>query len=492
MDPKTQKRNLILYPVGTIGRDMIYNLFTNFAFTFILFTRGLTAAQLGVVSAIMIGSRVFDAVNDPIMGSIIERTRTRFGKYKPWLVIGILSTSFVVYALFRTTLTGWSFVWFFLVIYLLYSITFTMHDISYWGMVASLGSDSHERDQFTSRATLCSGIGGTLAGFAIPLLTTGSGAIGGNTSYAYKCVALVICLLGPFFLAFTVFGVKETRVDTEAPKSAFSLKKIVDVFRKNDQLLWVAVVFLFQQIGNGLALGGLGSTYIYFELGYEGGYYSIFSTFGLAATAILMALYPRLAARTTRKRLMRTMLGISAAGYALMLLIGLLFPASNASLKCWIFTLAFMAANFGNYSYYLVMMISIINTVEYSEWKFGERNDAMIASVRPFITKLGSAAVIVINYIAYLICGVTDYSQQISAFEQQANLGTISAEEKMAGIGAVIAQVGGGQRFFLLLVLTVLPLACMTVTYKLYVKHYTLDEDRFAAICEELKARNSK
>ena len=169
-DKKYLKRNLIMFPLGTVGRDMIYNLFTNFIFTFILFTRGLNAAQLGAVSAIMIGARVFDALNDPIMGNIIERTRTRWGKYKPWLVIGILSTSLVVYAAFNTKLAGWNFVWFFALIYFLYSITYTMHDISYWGMVPALGTDAHVRDQFTARTNLFAGIGGTLAGFFIPML----------------------------------------------------------------------------------------------------------------------------------------------------------------------------------------------------------------------------------------------------------------------------------------------------------------------------------
>ena len=86
----SDKRNLWMFPLGTVGRDMIYNLFTNFIFTYILFTRHLTAAQLGAVTAIMVGARVFDALNDPVMGNIIERTRSRYGKFKPWLVIGIL------------------------------------------------------------------------------------------------------------------------------------------------------------------------------------------------------------------------------------------------------------------------------------------------------------------------------------------------------------------------------------------------------------------
>lgn len=100
-----------MFPLGDVGRDMVYTLITNFLLTYILFTRGLSAAQLTAVTAIMVGA--FDALNDPIMGNIIERTRTRWGKFKPWLVIGILSTSVVVYLTFNTDLQGWSFIWFF-------------------------------------------------------------------------------------------------------------------------------------------------------------------------------------------------------------------------------------------------------------------------------------------------------------------------------------------------------------------------------------------
>lgn len=159
-DLKQRKKNLIMFPLGTVGRDMIYYLFTSCIITFVLFTRNLTNAQFGAITAIVVAARIFDALNDPIMGNIIERTRTRWGKFKPWLVIGILSTSVVVYLAFNTDLQGWSFVWFFGVIYFMYSITYTMHDISYWGMVPALSTDANARNQFASRATLFAGIGG--------------------------------------------------------------------------------------------------------------------------------------------------------------------------------------------------------------------------------------------------------------------------------------------------------------------------------------------
>ena len=98
---KLRKKNLWMFPLGTVGRDMMYNLVTNFLLTYILFTKGLSAAQLGTITAIMVAARVFDALNDPIMGNIIEMTHTKWGKFKPWLVIGIALSSIVVTMEFR-------------------------------------------------------------------------------------------------------------------------------------------------------------------------------------------------------------------------------------------------------------------------------------------------------------------------------------------------------------------------------------------------------
>ena len=145
-DLKVRKKNLWMFPLGTVGRDMVYCLVTNFLLTYILFTKGLTPAQLGAVTAIMVAARVFDALNDPIMGNIIENTRSKWGKFKPWLVAGILSTSVVVAAVFSSNLKGWDFIILFGVFYFAFSITYTMHDISYWGMIPAISSDAAVRD----------------------------------------------------------------------------------------------------------------------------------------------------------------------------------------------------------------------------------------------------------------------------------------------------------------------------------------------------------
>ena len=487
-DLKLRKKNLIMFPLGTVGRDMVYYLFTSCIMTFVLFTRSLTNSQFAAITAIVVAARIFDALNDPIMGNIIERPRTRWGKFKPWLVIGILSTSVVVYLAFNTDLQGWSFVWFFGIIYFMYSITYTMHDISYWGMVPALSSDANARNQFTARATLFAGIGGTVASVLIPTFTVGDMAIGGSTTTAYGIIALIVCIIAPLFLCFTIFGVREKREYTDAPPVSF--KKIWRTITGNDQLLWISLIFLLQQIGNGFIVSGIGSTYIYFDFGYEGGLFSLFSIVGMSVTAFLMIFYPAISRKIKRKKLMGILAAISLVGYAVMLAAGLFLPSDMT--KFWMVVVGYMLSNFGQYGYYLIMMISIINTVEYNEYRTGERDEAIIASLRPFLTKLASALIVLITNASYIIFGVTGYTNRISDFENQCARKLITESEKISSISSVISGIEPGKTLALLLCMVVIPCALMLVSYVLYKKHYKLDEDEYARICSELEARKAK
>ena len=484
-DLKTRKKNLIMFPLGTVGRDMVYFLFTSCIMTFVLFTRDLTNAQFGAITAIVVAARIFDALNDPIMGNIIERTRTRWGKFKPWLVIGIISTSVVVYLAFNTDLQGWSFVWFFGVIYFLYSIAYTMHDISYWGMVPALSSDANARNQFASRATLFAGIGGTLASVLIPMFTIGDKAIGGSTTTAYGMISLIICIIAPLFLCFTIFGVREKREYNDAPP--VSLKKIWTTIIGNDQLLWISLIFLIQQIGNGLIVGGIGSTYIYFDFGYNGGLFSLFTIVGMSVTAFLMIFYPAISRKLPRKKFMSVLLAISLVGYALMLIAGLAMPAEMP--KFWAITVGYMLSNFGQYGFYLVMMISIINTVEYNEYKSGDRDEAIIASLRPFLTKMSSALIVLITNVAYMVFGVTKYTNKISDLENACARNLITEQDKISSIGSVINGIEPGKPLALLICMVVIPCVLMLLSYILYKNHYKLDEEEYERICGELDAR---
>ena len=496
-ESKIRRRNLIMFPLGTVGRDMVYNLVTSYLLTFVLFTRNLNAAQLSAITAIMVAARIFDALNDPVMGNIIERTRTRWGKFKPWLVIGILTTSVVIYAMFNVRLQGWSFVWFFGVMYFLYSITYTMHDISYWGMVPALSSDANTRNQLTSRATLFAGIGGVLAASLIPNFTAGDNALGGNAVTAYGLVALAVAILGPVFLAFTVFGVKEQRSYADEPAPPVSFRKIISTSTGNDQLLWISLIFLLQQIGNGIIMSGIGQTYIYVEFGYKGIFFTAFQMLGMFVTAFLMLFYPAISRHMNRKKLMDILMVVGVVGYAVMLLPGLLLHKGGAAVagldvKFLLITLGYMLANFGQYGFYLIMMISIMNTVEYNELKHGTRDEGIVSSLRPFLTKLASALTVAIANVTYLAFNILKYTNGIAGFEQLASRGEMTSEQKADAITNLLQGVQSGQSLGLLLVMTVLPFVFMLLSYLLYKRRYKLDEAEYARICAELESRKAR
>ena len=486
-EQQIRKRNLWCFPLGTVGRDMVYVLITNFLLTYIMYTRQLDNAQLAAITAIMVAARIFDALNDPIMGNIIERTRTKWGKFKPWLLAGALTTSLVIIFLFNNKLQGWPFIWAFGISYFLFSITYTMNDISYWGMIPALGKDANARNQFTSRATLFAGIGNTLASVAIPMFTVGAMTLGGNTRTAYGIIAIVIGILAPLFLLLTLFGVRENRDDMKTKPQPLSIKKIVSTFAHNDQLIWAGVCFVIHEIGNGIVLGGIGCNYIYFNYGYRGGLYSLFTTVGVSVTALLMIFYPVISRHIQRKKLMSILMIIGTVGYAIMLL----SMVASGTAAFWILTIGFMLASFGQYGFYLVMMISILNTVEYNEYKHGTRDEAIIASLRPFMTKLAGALTVMVTSITYMIFRVTAFTNQISSLENAASAGTITEEQKLTQIDQVLAGVEKWQTTGLLLVMALLSLALMFISYTIYKKKYRLDEAEYDRICAELDKRSA-
>ena len=446
------RKNLLYFPLGTVGRDMVYSMINSYLLTFVLFTHTLSGAQVAAVTGIMIAARVFDALNDPVMGNIIERTRSKYGKFKPWLLAGGLSTSVVICLLFNVQLQGWAFVWFFALLYFAFSITYTMSDIAYWGMIPALGSDADARNRFTSRATLFAGIGGVLASILIPVLSTGQTAIGGSTAVAYGRIAMVIAVLSPLFILFTLFGVQENRavVPEERTRERFSLKAVFRTIARNDQLV------------------------------------------GMSATAFLMIFYPAISRRLHRKKLLGIMAVLAVSGYGLML-VSLPVPGNGMG-KFGLLTVGFMLSNFGQYCFYLIMMISIMNTVEYNEYRFGTRDEGIITSLRPFITKMSSALIVALTSASYLLFGVTGYTNQISDLEQQCAQGLITEEQKLAQISGIIfgttgGKYGGvqaGQSTGLLVTMTVAPCVLMLLSYYLYKKKYKLDEEEYDRICREL------
>ena len=487
-------KNMLMFSLGTIGRDFLYFLFSSSLMSFILFTKTIDTKMMMAITAIIVVARIFDALNDPIMGGIVENTRTKWGKYKPWQLLGAVLTGAIIIAVFCVKLDGWSYIGFLAFAYLMFSITFTMNDISYWGMLPSLTSDEHERNKLTSCAQLLASAGVGLASLLIPFLTIGKFAVWGAVN-GYKILGVTSAVLMVLFQLFTILGVKEKPLPPIKPDKSdrLTLKKMFKTIAKNDQLLWCALIMLIFSTGTGVVGGGLLTMYAYFEFGYEGGYGVYIGVgYGILSTLFTVA-YPWLSKKFGRNRVLYSAGIATIFGYALMLIFALVIPTGTPKSSEWFakFILIALAYTFIGYGagFYMIMVINMANTVEYNEWKYGQRNESLIFSLRPFTAKLSSAFVQILVTGVYFVASVLNYTNKISEYERQEAQKLITNDEKLTNIAEVIGAVSKQNRQILVSCMCIIPIVFMIVALILYKKKCTLSETRLAEMVRETEAR---
>ncbi|MBQ3603139.1 MAG: MFS transporter [Clostridia bacterium] len=487
-EQKMFRRNKWCYSVPGVGRDLAYNLYNAFLLTYILYTRQLTTEQFSAISVIMIICCVWDAFNDPIMGGIIENTRTKFGKFKPWILIGAVTNAVMLVIFFSNRITGWAFVAVFAVLYLLWDITYTMNDISYWSMLSSLTSKPRERDSITSFANLFAGLGTVLSTALIPILTAGKSTIGGNSITAYMVISIVFAAAFVAGQSVVCATVKEPHVANVPLEERTGLKKLIKVIFSNDQLLWVALIMLVVNLA-GAVVTTFVTNYFYLEFGYEGSNVTMFTTFYAAASGIVFFIYPLISKRLARFKLAFVALMCAVSGCVAILITGFFVPGE---LKFWLYCIAALVVGFGYSLFYMVVTICLMNTIEYNEYKTGERNEGIIFSVRPFMAKMSSALQKLITMVTYLAIGMLSITNGISDLEQQANLGYISEEEKLTGVQAVLDGADGYMVIVLRLIIGVIPIVLMSIGYIVMVRKTKIDEKQYEHMLAEIEKRKQE
>ncbi len=479
------KRNLWTFSAGGFGRDFMYNLFNTQMYTFILLTKNLSDAEAAIIGIVIMVARIWDAVNDPLMGGIIERTRTRWGKFKPWIMIGAVTNSILVFFLFWTPLKGMEYVIFFAVAYIFLDVTFTMNDIGYWSMLPALSSNPANRDTLSSVANIFAGIGGAVVGFITPILTVGELAIGGSAVQAYWVIAIIAGVLFIGCQTMTCICVKEDPlppVQKTEGKGENMLKQMFKVLKGNDQLLWVALVMVIYNLGSAV-IGGLSNWFVYLRFGYAGAMTSLFGILSGIASAIIVV-YPLLAKKFSRKNIIKISLISIAVGYGLMLLMGLVVNNFYVIALCGLFY------SLGQTLFYQVLTISIANTVEYNEWKTGKREESIIFSVRPFMAKLGSALQMGVVSLVLGMLGITAITEAVSQQENWYTQGVITSEaEKIANIEGILAGAPESAKVGLLICMTLIPIVLISIAGVIYLAKYKITEEKYAEICAEINAR---
>ena len=465
------KRTKWSYCVGAVGRDAAYTLVNMFLMLYVQYTMNLTTAQFAAISACMVVCFIWDAVNDLLMGIIIENAHMKMGKFRPWILLGCILNAIVIICLFSIRPSGWAFVAFYGIGYLCWGMTFTMNDISYWGMLPSLSSDSAIRDSLVTTMSVFCSVGQFAVAGIVPMV------IAGNAVKAYRTIAFVVALSFIAFQLLTTFGVKERpRQDN---KEKLSLKGMFNIFVRNDQLVAAGIACLLFNIGNGLLII-FGVNFFYVEFGYSDSGTLVFLFTVMYGVGMLLAqlLYQTFTKKLVREQLLKLAITCIVIGYVLLMSYGYVLPKNTVLLNA-IGLMLFFFQGLMN----LAIIVMVNNTIEYDEVKFHERHDSVISAVRSFSVKLAGGVNQGLSALVLIISGIYAVSQKISGLEIEVDKGAISSEAAVTEANNLLAGIATYQTVILRLGMVIIPIITMGTAVLILKKKYVIDEKEYERLC---------
>ena len=448
---KLDNRNKTFFGLGTIGRDMFYSFESNTLLYFLSDVLSLPVWVFAAASMVLSVMRIFDAINDPITGLVIDNIRSPWGKFKPAILVGgILSAIFSV-MLFANIGTGWSFVIIFGLAYFFWDVTFGVNDIAYWTLLPAMSSDQKFREKTGAFARICANIGMYIVMVAWQPVTSALG----DTPTAWFWCAVVISVVYVLGLLFPLLGVKEKRVAMEEQEST-TLKQMWRALVGNDQLMWTTLAMALFMVGYSTTVG-FAVYYMKYIFGNEGMYVVLVGVCGVAQLSAL-GVYPAVSRRFNRRQLYTLATVLVLAGYAIFFF---------AELSIILVVLGAVLVFVGQAFIQTLMLMFLADTVEYGQWKLGKRNESITFSVQPLINKIGGALSTAVVSLTLILSGIKIDGGTVDAID---TAGKLMVKTSMFAM----------------------PLIAIVAGYIIYLKKYKISETFYQEILHDLDERAAK
>ena len=448
-------KSKIAFAVGAFGKDIIYMLVASYLLYYYNVVLGMDSVFIGMV---MMGARIFDALNDPIMGILVSKTRTKFGRFRPWILAGTVLNAVITYALFATPAGSDTMmrVWL-LVFYLAWGVSYTLMDIPFWSMIPAITNPGKDREQLSSIARAASGIGDALPTvltmLVVPVLSAST--IIADYRIGFKWWALIIAIVFVVSELICVLFVPEKKVDEK--EKAPTIKQMFGSLFKNDQaltiVLSVILVYTALNITSNLLL-----YFFQFDVG-NTDVYSLFVAAVFVVQVVIMLLLPLMRKKFSKYSLFYSGFVLQIVGFLVLLALAASGIYRSVSWALLIVPGALVYAGYGMLN--VLMTIFLSDSVDYGQYKNGVREEAVIFSMQTFTVKLASG-------IAVAVAGVA------------INLINLDTEALTQ-----TTQTLSGLR----ICVTIPPIVLLIVGIILFRKCYKLTEERMFAISHSLKER---
>ncbi len=393
MEKKYLKRSeLLSFSTAGFGRSMIYNLMSTFLLIFYTDAMQLEFEHAG---AIILITRIFDAFNDPIMGIIVDKTKTKFGKLRPFLLISpplILVSTILLFNVPNTENYTFKLIYS-AATYILWATCFTIQDVPFWGMSAVVSPLENERNKLLSTARIFCTIGGIVPTLLIDPITKKLGLSSG-----YLVCAIILSVVGTSLSWLAFFGTKERFEDK---KEKITVKEYLTAYTKNKPLI---IVIISSILGSAMLMAQTSGAYLanYLFTPYKEKFpvQTVMTVAIGAGMMVAMVLMPILRKKMSLKAIYISSALFGAAVHFIMYFVG------YSNFYLFLGMLIFAGLPLGIFNVITYAMIA--DSVDYLEWKTGRRSEGACFACQTFISNLTAG---ISNFITTQVLDIFGYVQ---------------------------------------------------------------------------------
>jgi melibiose permease len=447
----------ISFGIGAFGKDAVYAIVGTYLMMYLTDYRSVAPAFVGTLFMV---ARIWDAFNDPFMGMVVDNTKSKWGKFRPWILIGTILNAIVLVLLYMDNgLEGKSYLVWCSVFYILWGMTYTIMDIPFWSLVPALTDDENERSQVSAIPRIFASFAWLVINSFGLVLVSKFGQ--GNDVKGFSILASVISIVFIIASVITCISCKERIVTPKAEKT--TVKGMMKVLFDNDQvkvILGIALLFnVAYQLSNSFAL-------YYFKYVAEKSYaiegngvlYPVYAAVAGFAQMGSMAVLPFLSQKIGKKISFFLASFLPVFGFAALWILGYIIPKNVVAVGI---CSAIINAGIGFMLVFITVILSEV--VDYGEYKLGTRNESILFSMQTFVVKFAGAFSGFVSGIGLTAIGyVANQAQTPSAMT--------------------------GMRIIMFLIPAVLSAIC----YLIYIKGYKLTPEFYKEMRETLALRRKE
>lgn len=457
MNKKLSFLSKLCFGIGAFGKDAVYAIVGTYLMMYLTDYRSVAPAFVG---GLFMVARIWDAFNDPFMGMVVDNTRSKWGKFRPWILVGTILNAIVLVLLFANNgLEGKSYLVWCSIFYILWGMTYTIMDIPYWSLVPALTDDEDERSQISAIPRIFASCAWLVINSFGLIMVSKLG--GGNDVKGFSILAIIISVVFIFASLVTCLTCKEQVVTPKAEKT--SVKGMIDVLFKNDQVKVILGIALFfniaYQLSNSFAL-------YYFKYVAERTYasdgngvlYPVYAAVAGFAQMGSMAVLPFLSKKIGKKVSFFMASFLPVFGFAALWILGYVAPKNVIGVGV---CSAIVNSGIGFMLVFITVILSEV--VDYGEYSLGTRNESILFSMQTFVVKFAGAFSGFVSGIGLTAIGYVANKQQSASAEM-------------------------GMRVIMFAIPAVLSALCFLI----YAKGYKLTPEFYTKMREELHARKGE